>query len=104
MAFPPRVPVGVSFGDVTYQWPIFVTDSVVQEAFDIALDYLEGSGQAYPYSETQHICTKIIFDEWNEGKRHRVWLANKAIVAVENKHRPIEAAASITVLGSTRRP
>jgi hypothetical protein len=25
-------------------------------------------------------------------------------VAVENKHRSIEAAASITVLGSTRRP
>jgi hypothetical protein len=70
---------------VTYQWPVFVTDSVVLEAFDIALDYLERSGQAYPYSETQHICAKIIFDEWNEGKRHPIWLANKAIVAVESK-------------------
>ena len=72
---------------MTYQWPVLVSDSVVQEAFDIALDYLERTGQAYPYSETQHICAEIIFREWNEGRRHRVWLANKAIVAVESKQR-----------------
>jgi hypothetical protein len=93
----------VSFSDVTYQWPVFVTDSVVQEALDIALDYLERSGQAYPYSEIQHLCAKTIFDEWNAGKRQRLWLANKAIMAVEKKQRLIEAAASITGVGSTRR-
>jgi hypothetical protein len=41
-----------------YPWPI--TDPVLQEALDIALDYLEFTGQATPFIPTQWLCANAI--------------------------------------------
>ena len=56
---------------------------VLQEALAIAMNYLECTRQAYPYSETERICVYAIYNEWKTGRRHRIWLSNKAIVAIE---------------------
>jgi hypothetical protein len=66
-----------------YPWPIADADSRLGEALDIALDYLEYSGQAFPYSETQRTCAHVIMEKWRAGVRHPIRLANYAIVAVE---------------------
>jgi hypothetical protein len=64
-----------------YPWP--VTDPILQEALDIALDYLESTGQAMPFIQTQWICANAILAAWNNGERHRIRLANCAIAAIE---------------------
>jgi len=75
--------------------------SVPEEALAIALQYLELTKQAYPYSEIRWKCAQVIVDEWNAGKRHRIWLANKAIVAIENSRRQPVVSASISALHRT---
>jgi hypothetical protein len=57
-------------------------------ALDIALDYLKATEQAsYPYL-TEIVCGRVILDEWLTGlRRHPLWLANKAIVAIERNSR-----------------
>ncbi|MET3844024.1 hypothetical protein [Bradyrhizobium sp. OAE829] len=74
-----------------YPWPFESPDPVLQASLDIALDYLEATRQAYPYSMTEVVCARIILDEWLTGGRkcrHQIWLANKAIVAIETKQPP----------------
>lgn len=66
-------------------WPIADPDVVLQEALDIALDYLEFTGQAFPFSETQRICAHTILLAWRAGPKHRIKLANYAINALENR-------------------
>jgi hypothetical protein len=61
-----------------------VTDPVLQDAFDIALGYLEATRQALPLDSTKAECGRVIIEEWAKGKRYRVWLANKAIRAIED--------------------
>ena len=39
-----------------YPWPIVYSDAVLQEAIEIALGYLELTGQAFAYSEIQQVC------------------------------------------------
>jgi hypothetical protein len=78
-------------------------DPVVSEALQIAMDFLERTGQAHPFSETGRICALIILKEWGAGKRHRIWLANKAIVAIEQARTPIAVDVPITVMGTVRR-
>jgi hypothetical protein len=66
-----------------YPWP--VTDPVLQQALDIALNYLEKTDQLVLFRETQWVCAGVIWDAWKSGTRHRIKLANYAIVAIE-KH------------------
>jgi hypothetical protein len=73
---------------MSYPWPIEHADVTLQEALDIALDYLEVTGQAFPYSETERTCAQIILMTWKAGIRHRIKLANYAIVAIEQKKPP----------------
>jgi hypothetical protein len=47
------------------------------------MDYLEGSGQAYPYSETQVKAGYAILTAWRTGVRHKIGLANVGILAVQ---------------------
>jgi hypothetical protein len=56
---------------------------VAQEALAMAMDYLEQTGRAFPYSETQRLCAFAFVNEWSLGRRHRLWLANKAIITIE---------------------
>jgi hypothetical protein len=69
-------------------WPFQQPDPVLQSALDIALHYLEFTKQAHPFSQTEVACARVILDEWLVGGRHQrhpLWLANKAIVAIETK-------------------
>ena len=73
---------------MTYPWPIPEPDYEMQIALDVALNYLEQTGQAYPFSEAQRTCTAVILKSWREGTRHRIKLANDAINAIERKEKP----------------
>jgi hypothetical protein len=57
---------------------------VRQEALAIAMNYLECTRQADPYSQTERICVYAIYNELKTGRRGRIWLSNKAIVAIVN--------------------
>ena len=70
-----------------YPWPITDADVTLQDALDIALNYLEVTKQAYPFSETEQACAAVILAGWRSGVRHRIRLANNAIVAIERKER-----------------
>jgi hypothetical protein len=84
------------------QWPHDI-DPVLQEAFDIALDYLEFTGQAFPFQETQEECARIVIDEWAAGRKHRIWLANKAVAAIELKRQHNAGNGNVTTLTTIRR-
>ena len=71
-----------------YPWPIECVDVTLQDALDIALDYLEFTRQAYPFSEVERKCAKVILANWKAGTRQKIKLANSAIVAVEKKQPP----------------
>jgi hypothetical protein len=66
-----------------YDWPLIRPEPVLDEALDIALDYLEATGQARQGDDTQHLVASAVFNEWQEGTRHRIRLANAGIVAVQ---------------------
>ena len=68
-----------------YPWPLAERHYPLNEALEIAIGYLELTGQAYPYSETQVRAADAILAAWRSGVRHKIRLANYAIVAVENK-------------------
>jgi hypothetical protein len=68
-----------------YPWPIEQADVTLQEALDIAIYYLECTSQAYPFSEVERICACNILAAWKAGTKHRIRLANYAIVAIERK-------------------
>ena len=46
------------------------------------MDYLERTGQPSALAD-RALRGQVIFEEWATGRRHRVWLANRAIGAVE---------------------
>jgi hypothetical protein len=66
-----------------YPWPLAECHHTLNEA--LALDYLELTGQASPYSETQVRVADAILAAWRSGVRHKIRLANYAIGAVESK-------------------
>lgn len=45
--------------------------------------YLERTGQACSPLGGERVCAEIIYEEWYAGRHHRIWLANKAIIALE---------------------
>jgi hypothetical protein len=76
--------------------------SVMQKSLAIAMQYLVETGQAYPLSQIRRFCAEVMCHEWKTGKRHPVWLANKAIGALERArkdhwfrimHEPVMASA-----------
>jgi hypothetical protein len=70
---------------VMYPWPIGDFDYKMDEALDIALDYLELTGQAVNFFEVQRTAAMAIVAAWKAGVRHRIKLAHVAIKAVEQK-------------------
>jgi hypothetical protein len=76
------------FVNMPYPWPIESADVTLQDALDIALDYLEFTRQADPFSEVERKCAKVILTNWKAGIRQKIKLANSAIVAVEKKQPP----------------
>jgi hypothetical protein len=79
-----------------YPWPLTEAHATLNESLEIAMDYLEGSGRAYPYSETQVKAADAILAAWRAGERHRIRLANIGIMAVERARatHPTESAWS----------
>jgi hypothetical protein len=65
-----------------YPWP--VAYPLLDEALQIAMDYLEWTGQAGEYTKVQSQAAHEIMARWRAGVRHKLRLANYAIVAVEN--------------------
>jgi hypothetical protein len=55
-------------------------------ALDIAMNYLERTGQAEKFVEIQRVAAMAIVGAWKGGMRNRVRLANVAIEAVEQKY------------------
>ena len=68
-----------------YLWPLGEFDYVLDDALNIALDYLYLSGQAEQFQEVQSTAATAIAVAWKGGVRHRIKLANIAIKAVERK-------------------
>jgi hypothetical protein len=67
-----------------YAWPMTFYP-MLDEALHIAMDYLELTGQAQGYTKVQSEAAREIVARWRAGERHKLRLANYAIVAVENK-------------------
>jgi hypothetical protein len=63
-----------------YPWPV---DCVMDEALEIAMNYLSRTGQAVNFMAVQNAAAKAIIAAWQGGVRHKIKLANCAIRAVE---------------------
>jgi hypothetical protein len=71
-----------------YPWPTGDFDNVMDVALDIAMDYLERTGQAMNFLEVQRLAALAISAAWKAGVRHHIKLADIAIKAVERKAEP----------------
>jgi hypothetical protein len=69
-----------------YPWRFGEFDNVMDDALNIAMDYLIRSDQAVKFRETQAVAASAIADAWRAGVRNRMRLTNVAIRAVEQKH------------------
>jgi hypothetical protein len=65
-----------------YPWP-FEFDSVMDDALNIAMDYLICTGQAVKFQEAQEVAAQAIAVAWRSGVRNRLRLSNLAIRTVE---------------------
>jgi hypothetical protein len=68
---------------MSYQWPLPQPDPVLDEALDIALDYLQATSRAKAENDVKHLVARSVLAAWLEGMRHNVRLANVGIVAVQ---------------------
>ena len=64
---------------------MFVWNHDMEAAFQIAMEYLEGSGDAPVLIDAQSTASGAIVSAWKGGARHRIKLANAAIKAVERE-------------------
>jgi hypothetical protein len=67
-----------------YPWPVGNFDYVMDEALDIAMNYLSRADQAFNFRLVQTVAGKAIIAAWQSGARHKIRLANCAIRAVES--------------------
>ena len=68
-----------------YPWPFGEFDNVMDEALDIAMDYLIRTNQAINFREVQTSAANAIADAWRAGVKSRMRLTNVAIRAVEHR-------------------
>ena len=66
-----------------YPWPFAEFDNVMDDALNIAMDYLD---QGVNFREAQTLAANTIAVAWRSGVRNRLRLTNLAIRAVEQKH------------------
>ena len=64
---------------VMYPWPTGDFDNVMDIALDIAMNYLDLTGQAVMYEEVRSTAAMAITAAWKVGVRHRIRLAHIAI-------------------------
>ena len=70
-----------------YEWPLRCPDPALQESLEIALDYLQRTGQAGARDGTDRVVAAAIMDAWSHSVRHPLRLANAGILAVEQAPR-----------------
>jgi hypothetical protein len=68
-----------------YPWPHGEFDNVMDDALDIAMDYLIRTEQAVNFREAQTLAANAIANAWRAGVRSRMRLTNMAIRAVEER-------------------
>ena len=68
-----------------YPWPFGDFDNVMDDALDIAIDYLIRTDQAVNFREAQTLAANAIANAWRAGVRSRMRLTNMAIRAVEER-------------------
>jgi hypothetical protein len=68
-----------------YPWPYGDFDNVMDDALDIAMDYLIRTDQAVNFREVQTLAANAIANAWRAGVRSRMRLTNMAIRAVEER-------------------
>jgi len=68
-----------------YPWPFGEFDNVMDDALDIAMDYLIRTEQAVKFREVQALAASAIAVAWRAGVRSRLRLTNVAIRAVEQR-------------------
>jgi hypothetical protein len=69
---------------MSYSWPVPNPDPVLDEAVDVALGYLEATGQANVRdNDTLSLVQSAMLNLWFAGARHKIRLANEGIVAVQ---------------------
>ena len=78
-----RLPVDKNVGCAKYPRPFGEFDSVMDDALNIAMDYLMRTGQAVKFQEAQEVAAHAIEVAWRSQVRNRLRLSNLAIRAVE---------------------
>jgi hypothetical protein len=68
-----------------YPWPYGDFDNVMDDALDIAMDYLIRTDQAVNFGEVKTLAASAIANAWRAGVRSRIRLTNMAIRAVEER-------------------
>ena len=68
-----------------YPWRFGEFDNVMDDALNIAMDYLIRTDQAVNFGEVQTLAASAIANAWRAGVRSRMRLTNMAIRAVEER-------------------
>jgi hypothetical protein len=85
-----------SCGASMYPWPVGNFDYVMDEALDIAMNYLSRTDQAVNFRVVQTVAAKAIIASWQSGVRHKIRLASCAIRTVEaNTTEPADNVLSV---------
>jgi hypothetical protein len=67
-----------------YPWPLDADEGLLDQALNIAMDYLELTGQAEPYEATRKRVGAVILAAYRRGARHPIRLSNEGRRAIEN--------------------
>jgi len=73
-----------------YPWPFGEFDNVMDDALNIAMEYLVRSDQAANLRKSQALAANAIAIAWRSGVRNRLRLTNLAIRAVEREHNQLQ--------------
>ena len=68
-----------------YPWPFGDFDNVMDDALDIAMEYLIRTDHAVNFGKVQTLAATAIAEAWRAGVRSRMRLTNMAIRAVEER-------------------
>ena len=71
-----------------YPWPTGEFDNAMDVALDIAMNYLDRTGQAVMFKQAQWKAALAIMAAWKGGMRHPIKLADTAIKSVERRTAP----------------
>jgi hypothetical protein len=66
-----------------FQFPVNEDHPALGEAADIAMDYMTATGLAARFANAESLVSAAILAHWQQGVRHRIALANAAIVDAE---------------------